>query len=256
MNISQNKTYSALPINKSEISDNITISDNIPRNVSEEELSLLYKNLYITQFDVDIPWFNILGGKLQSNYSTPFSVTIEDAQEFGKKITKLALEKGALISSLNPEKTSYPIIGHVIFTVRLIAKPKINYLGKISRQDLVPLLKNPSNDFDITSYIPNWTDNKRRYIFHPSSYSKLNLLHIHLIKTTAINEHTAFCLFNMFAESGRLKLEHIQLIKELLSNGNGKSFSTQKLLRGSLQDPYYNKYLELKSLYLSNKLKN
>lgn len=274
--IPQSTTLSAFPFDKGQ--SNINVRQNIIPTFPErsqvipqipftskelyqdqdQEVSpFLDKDLYITQFDVDIPWFTIIGGKLHSDNipSTSFSISIEDAQEYGNKITKLALEKGALISSLDPRKTSYPIIGHIIFTVRFTSEPKINILNEISRQELINLLKNPFSGYDITSYIPNWVPHRRRYVLHPSSYSKLNLLHIKLIKTTAVNEHTGFCLFNTLSESGRLKLEHIQLIKELLSNGDGKSFTIQQPIGGSLQDPFYNKYLEFKSKYLLNKHK-
>lgn len=217
--------------------------------------SFLGKDLYITQFDIDISWFTILGGKIIDNIpSTPFSISMEAAQEYGKKITKLAQEKGALISSLDPNKTSYPIIGHIIFTVRFLSEPKVNYVDKISRQDLINLLKNKTNDYDITSYIPNWTSDNRRYIFHPSAYPKLNLLNIKLIKTTSIDDHIAFCLFNTFSQSGKLKLQDIQLIKELMSNGDGKSFVIQ-ITQTNLKDPFNDKYMEYKSKYLLNKYK-
>jgi len=167
------------------------------------------------------------------------------------------MEKGALISSLDPEKTSYPIIGHVIFTVRLLSEPKINLINEISRQEFVELLKNPSNDFDITSYVPKWISGRRRYVFHPNSYRKLNIRHIKLVRTTSIDEHTAFSLLTAFSTHGRLKLEHIQLIKELLSNGDGKSFPIQQqsIGGGVLNDPFYDEYLEYKSKYLLNKHK-
>lgn len=219
---------------------------------------LMNKNLYITQFDTDIAWFSIFKGNfsrnpnISANISTPFSTSIDEAEKYGHKITQLALEKGALMSSLNYKKTSYPIIGHVIFTVKFISKPKVNFMGQISREKLLQILRLNSHKYDVTSYIPNWmsasTLNEIRYIFHPSSYSKLNLIHIKLIKTTSIDEHIAFCLFNALAvnQDMMMTLKHIQLIKELLSNGNGKSFKS---------NPYYDKYLKYKTIYLSNKNK-
>lgn len=242
------------------------------------ENSLLGKDLYVTQFDIDIPWFTILEGqKFESLWSfnwkadsvnpipsTPFSISLDDAKEYGNKITKLALEKGALLSTLDHNITSYPVLGHVIFTVRFLSEPKINYLDKISRQELANLLKYPNykenssvggsylaNPYDVVSYTPNWVSDKQRYIFYPSAYSKLNLLHIRLIKTTEINEHVAFCIFNTHSLYGKLRLEHIQLIKELLSNGDGKSFAVHlSRINENLNDPYYNEYLKYKSKYI------
>jgi hypothetical protein len=236
---------------------------------------LLGRDLYITQFDTDIAWYSILGlphlSHAENAPPTSLSTTMESAQDFGLKITRLALEKGALISSLDPTMTSYPIIGHVIFTVRFIAEPKVNYIGRVSRAKLIEILKNKPNSegYNITVYVPDWMSSGKsespRYILHSNSYSKLTLIHIKLIKTTAVNEHTAFCLFNALATARRLKLEHIQLVKELLSNGDGKSFSSS--VRGlpsgdlanpkdpapNLKDPFYDEYLKLKSKYMLNK---
>ena len=235
MNTNIGQTYSALPIETiSQINKPPEI--NIPNKRFD-------KSIYVTQFDVDIQWVNIFKNK-SSKYipSTVFSFKLDDAKTYGKKIMNLANEKGAIKSSIDPDKTSYPIIGYVIFELQFKSEPTINYIDKISRDQLAELLKSPPN-FDITSFQPDWTSD-RRNILHPTAYNKIVLKNIELIKTINIDEHTAFCLFNNI---NRLNLEDIQLIKELLSNGYGKSFI------GGLRDPYYKKYLELKSLYLSNK---
>lgn len=209
------------------------------------------QDIYITEFDTDIAWYYILSNKTLSDIpATPFSISIQDAETYGQKITQLAFEKGAVESTLNPGKTSYPVIGYIIFTLRFSIPPKINVLNNISRQDFKNLLKS-NNDFDVSSYIPNWSsDMKPRYILHKNAYSKLNLIHIKLINTTSINGHTAFCLFNSLVPQ-KLNLECIQLIKELLSNNYGKSFN---LVGSALVDPYYNDYIKYKKMYLQKKL--
>lgn len=229
--------------------------ENIQNN--NQGIDLMGKNLYITQFDSDIAWFSILGGKSKyKNPSTPFSTSMEEADQYGQKITKLAQEKGGLISSLDFKKTSYPIIGYVIFTVRFLSQPKVNYINKITRHDFINLLKNES-DADVTSYVPDWISDKRRYIFHKNAYQKLQLIHIKLIRTTSIDDHIAFCLFNTLSATDKLNLEHIQLIKELISNGNGKSFPLKpSLIESNMRDPFIDQYLQLKTLYLQNKFKN
>jgi hypothetical protein len=185
--------------------------------------NLIGKDLYITQFDTDIAWYSILSKDtpfLINAPATVFSTTMEAAELYGKKITELANEKGALVSTLDSTRTSYPVIGNVIFTVRFVSEPKINFLDKLSRQNVTDLLKNDT-DYDVTTYVAEWTG-ERRFMLHKKGYLKINLNHIKLVRTSQIDQHVAFCLFNAF----KMKLEHIQLIKELINNNNGKSFTT------------------------------
>lgn len=221
-------------------------------------------NLYITQLDTDIGWFSVFGAGGEGGArlpATPFSVTMEGARAFGEKITRLALEKGALRSSLDPEATSYPILGHLIFTVRFSVPPKIDRRESVTRGQLLELLQSPS-DASVTSYVPDWiSPRERRYVLH-GGYKHLQLVHVALVRSTPIEEHVAFGLYNAFANAGRLKLEHIHLIKQLLVDGNGRSYSPpdalplvpfQSQAGGDESDPYYDQYVQYKIKYLVKK---
>lgn len=253
------KTLSAMPFEGSELPQQKQQQEQDFRNQDQNQYEdvLTGKDLYIVQFDMDIGWYSILSNKkyVGDIPGTSFATTYEACQEHAKRANKLALAKGALVSSLDEEETSYPILGYLIFTVRFKQQPKINSIGKINREQLSELLKKSENEVDVTSYIPDWTaSGNRRYVFHSNAYNKMNLTHIDLVRTTTIDDHTAFCIYNSIS---RLNLEYIQLLKELVSNGGGKSF-VQKMenpvpLIGG--DPYYQDYLKYKSLYLSNKFK-
>lgn len=182
-------------------------------------------DLYISQLDVDINWYKIFGKADASTASTapstPFATNIETAKKYGTKLVELAKEKGGITSSLESDKTSYPVLGFIIFTVKFIEKPKIKIINEISRDEINKMIETGSSEFDITSYVPNFSG-ERRYVLHGSAYGKLRLVSIYFMKIFDCDEHIAFSLYNSF---GRLKLGDIQLLKVLLSNGNGMSFS-------------------------------
>ena len=225
-------------------------------NNDNKSASLFKKDIYISQFDSDIAWYSAFG---MNNFdgATPMSLTMENADFVGKKITNLAIEKGAITSTFDNTKTSYPILGYVVFTVRFdTEEPKIRTIDTIDRQAFVTLLQNKSNQYDVTSYIPNWIEGgaKRRYVLHQKAFRKLKLVHIKMVKTINIDQHQAFCFYNMLANSGRMKIDHIQLIKELLSNGDGKSFLKPTDLQSTPDDKFYGAYMKYKTIYLQNKL--
>ncbi|AYV83617.1 MAG: hypothetical protein Hyperionvirus9_34 [Hyperionvirus sp.] len=171
----------------------------------------------------------------------------------------MAYEKGALPSTVDPTRTSYPIHGFLIFSLKFIARPTVKILTKISRDDLAKLLSQPSPSADIIFYTTEWAP-EQRYIFNPSAYPKLKMVHLKFIKTNDMDLHTVFSFYNSLE---RLKLTDIQLLRVLISNGGGKSFSKpltggygdepDSVDTGAVEDPYYKKYQSYKKKYLEIK---
>lgn len=222
-------------------------------------------DIYSTHSDTDIAFYTWFSGQSTQSNDTkpnpkskppvPISLDPETAEKYGNKITKLATEKGAIISPLDKNKTSYPIFGHVIFTLRFNKTPKINNLEEVSRTDILKKIDESSGEYHMTSYIPNWTQDKtRRYVLNSSAYEILTLKYIKLVPTTKIDTHIGFCLLNGLG----LDVELVQLLRELIVNGNGKSFISDNKIGGhvSMDDPFYPLYLKYKKQYMANKAKN
>lgn len=217
----------------------------------------MLRDFHIVLFDLDIGYHKVFNNN-NINVGIPFSLNLDNAKKYAKKYVKLALEKGALGSYLPSSKNTYPIHGYLIFTVKFIEEPTTKELTNISREDFNKLLQEPSKSYDVTIYTPNWS-NDQRYILNPSAYPKLKRVHIKFIKINNLDSHTVFCFYN---NSPSLSLEDIQLLKLLLSNRNGMSYSrptqaagfdelTESLEPGPIGDPYYEKYLKYKRKYLN-----
>jgi hypothetical protein len=261
-----------LPLNRETLTESVaSLADSaeemaapvdIVRN--QEAVSLANVDLYVTQLDTDIAWYFVFGnsGDVMTiqPMATPFSTNLETAEAFGRKVVTLAQEKGALVSSLDDKLTSYPILGFLIFTIRFIDPPRVNVIGSIGRQELADLLKTtssgPADQYDVTSYIPTWLSDQRRYVLHSNAFTKLRLVNIRLVRTNQIDDHIAFCLYNGLSGGKRLGLREIQLIKELMANGDGKSFLpfqsqvVRPVGQAGGQDPYYESYIKYKKKYI------
>lgn len=212
-----------------------------------EIINLENRDLYVVQFDVDISWYSAFYGNTNIHPALSFSLTERDAENYSDKITLLVQNKGSLPSTVRNNKPTCSVFGNLIFTIMFIVPPKVNNIGKISKKHLSEALKNKNKELDncdVVAYTPDWNNSGIRYFITPSAYPKLILKHIRFNKTKNINNDIAFVLYNAF----NLEVQHINLLAELV-NGEGKTFFDNK--NNQVNDPYYEKYIKIKTHYLT-----
>lgn len=248
-----------------------------------------WKNLkfYITQIDMDIAWIDykdqsnsLIFGNIAEFFGynankkpTPVVFDIKKAMHVADKICKLAkivynpekrnmmiskyktLEKmpEAILSSVEPNKFSYPIFGSVIFCLKFKEKPIIANIGTISKEQY-KLLKDKTN-FDIVLYKAGWNSKgfgaERAVIY---DLSKVEITEVHLHKCDSALGDNGYAILKILSTSSqekRFAAKYIDLLRRL---------SVEKTIKINLFDQQpdanknlYNEYNEYNNKYPSTR---
>jgi hypothetical protein len=217
-------------------------SETKPATLSASQQINANTAIYIAVLDMDIRIVN----SFETNNVTgerpnlKFALDFETAKEYGNKLVEYARKNGYIRSILNPVNqnmiTSYPVLGFLILKATFKSEPVIQNLDEKFKTDIANLEKDNITSYHISSYnIPNNSDT--RYMLHQNSYSILDLLEVQLIRlnfeppqNNSILDHFAFASYNSLIASWRMTLDDVSLIKEIIVNGDGKSYNVTKFL--------------------------